>query len=133
GIGYETDPESGRREGVKLSMFNISDPANVTEEAKYVLSTEDYSNALYAYKEVLIAPGRNLIGFASESYEEDEVQYNVFSYEDGSFVPKLKEEIRSMYNSRGLYSGNILYLVLGYDGIRSYDMDNGYAFVKERE
>lgn len=133
GIGYETDPESGRREGVKLSMFNISDPANVTEEAKYVLSTEDYSNALYAYKEVLIAPGRNLIGFASESYEEDEVQYNVFSYEDGSFVPKLKEEIRSMYNSRGLYSGNTLYLVLGYDGIRSYDMDNGYTFVKERE
>lgn len=133
GIGYETDPESGARKGVKLSMFNISDPANVTEEAKYVLSEEDDCNALYAYKEVLIDPGRNVIGFASESYEENEAQYNVFSYEDGSFVPQLTEEIRSMYHSRGLYSKDTLYLVLGYDGIRSYDMDNGYAFVKERE
>lgn len=133
GIGYETDPQSGIRQGVKLSMFNISDPSNVTEEAKYVLSTEDYSNALHEYKEVLIAPDRKLIGFASESYEENEAQYNVFSYEDGSFVPELKEEVNSIYNSRGLYSGNTLYLVLRYEGIRSYDMDNGYAFVKERE
>ena len=37
GIGSETDPDTGASKGIKLSMFDISDPANVTEIAKYVI------------------------------------------------------------------------------------------------
>lgn len=137
GIGYETDPETGERLGLKLSMFDISDPANVTEEAKYVLSTEDYSDALYEYKKVLISPEKNLIGFASGSYDRYVMaQYNVFSYENGSFVPQMAEEV-STSDTRGMYSGDTLYLLecTGNScyGISSYDMNNGFALDKERE
>lgn len=136
GIGYETDPESGDRQGLKLSMFNISDPANVTEEAKYVLSTEDYSDALYEYKKVLISPDRNIIGFSSDDYDRYESQYNVFSYENGSFVQKMAQEVDT-FDSRGIYSQDTLYLLeyVGNNcyGIDSYDMNNGFSLLKERE
>lgn len=134
GIGYETDAESGERLGLKLSMFNISDPANVTEEAKYVLSTENYSSALYEYKKVLVSPDKNIIGFASDRYGS--FQYNVFSYENGSFAQKLAEETDSS-DPRGIYSQDTLYLLESAGNscyaIRSYDMSNGFSLQKERE
>lgn len=37
GIGMEVDEESVATEGVKLSMFDVSDPADVEEENKYIL------------------------------------------------------------------------------------------------
>ena len=41
GIGTETDPQSGEWLGVKLSMFDTSDPSNVLEEDKYVMKRFD--------------------------------------------------------------------------------------------
>lgn len=134
GIGYETDAESGERLGLKLSMFNISDPANVTEEAKYVLYEENYSSALYEYKKVLVSPDKNIIGFASDGYGS--FQYNVFSYENGSFTQKLAEGTDSS-DPRGIYSQDTLYLLESAGnscyGIRSYDMNNGFSLQKVRE
>ena len=49
GIGYETDPETGRTQGLKLSMFDISDPANMKEVNKYVLEDFSYSPAPVSY------------------------------------------------------------------------------------
>ena len=47
GIGYESDEKTGNIENIKLSMFNIENPGEVTEEAKLVLKDVDYSEALY--------------------------------------------------------------------------------------
>lgn len=54
GIGYESDEKTGNIENIKLSMFNIENPGEVTEEAKLVLKDVDYSEALYDYKSVII-------------------------------------------------------------------------------
>lgn len=54
GIGYESDENTGNIENIKLSMFNIENPGEVTEEAKLVLKDVDYSEALYDYKSVII-------------------------------------------------------------------------------
>ena len=40
GIGYESDEKTGNIENIKLSMFNIENPGEVTEEAKLVLKDE---------------------------------------------------------------------------------------------
>lgn len=37
GIGYETDPETGRQTGLKISMFDISDPADLKVAGTCVL------------------------------------------------------------------------------------------------
>ena len=47
GIGYESDENTGNIENIKLSMFNIENPGEVTEEAKLVLKDVDYSSAWF--------------------------------------------------------------------------------------
>lgn len=139
GIGYETDPETGRRKGVKLSMFDISDPANVKEVARYVMQNEDNCSAMWNYKSVLISKDKNIIGFVTENFDGDgEMSYRAFSYENGTFTEQLtvgglQKNMGTWYamqDCRSLYCGHMLYLI-GADAITSYDMDNGYAQTKQ--
>lgn len=142
GIGYETNPNNGTIEGVKLSMFDIRDPSNVTEEAKYVIKDADYSEAMDYYKSVLVSENKNLIGFAVENYDSvgnfDEgvkTTYKAFSYGENGFTNILNEDIaerNAMGTFRSLYANQILYLVDG-GGIASYDMNNGYTWLKNQE
>ncbi len=130
GIGYETDPDTGRQLGIKLSMFDISDPSNVWEESKLVLKGADYSPALYDYKCVLADKEKNLIGFAVEEYDTswDEVSYQVYSYENGGFVRKMVQTLEDYYDIsgyRGLYAGSRFYLA-GAQKIQVYDMENEF-------
>lgn len=135
GIGYETEPDTGRQLGIKLSMFNISDPSNVCEESKLVLKGADYSPALYDYKCVLADKEKNLIGFVVETYDTswDEASYQVYSYENGGFVRKLAQTLEDSYDIsgyRGLYAGSRFYLA-GAQKIRVYDMENEFKQEKE--
>ncbi len=70
GIGMEADEETGATDGMKLSMFDISDPSDVKEQSKLMLPY-DYAMALYDYKSVFIDTDKNLFGFSAEDYEED--------------------------------------------------------------
>lgn len=73
GIGYITDEENGIRQGIKLSMFDISDPSNVKEVAVKELVSYDNNvswaecGALYDHKKVLVDDELNIIGFQLES------------------------------------------------------------------
>ena len=49
----EADEKDGAIEGMKLSMFDISDPSDVKETAKEDLTEYGYAEALYDYKKVL--------------------------------------------------------------------------------
>lgn len=125
GIGRETDPQSGENLGVKLSMFDISDAANVTEEAKTVISGSYYSEAFYDYKSVLINPAQNIIGFLAE---ED---YLVYSYEENAgFVKRLEIDKAALTNQKewqrvqGVFIDNTLYILKSRQGIEAYDLDN---------
>lgn len=137
GIGYESDENTGNIENIKLSMFNIENPGEVTEEAKLVLKDVDYSEALYDYKSVIISKDKNLIGLVCENYSGSRTKqtYQIYSYENGTF--KKQAEIPGINganyeNVRGMYSGNVFYLWIN-DNITSYDMTDGFKMLKERE
>lgn len=134
GIGYETDPDTGNQKGLKLSMFDISDPCNVKEEAKYVMKNVYYSPALYEYKAVLVNKEKNLIGFGAEKdgYTDNE-GYLVFSYENGEFKNVFTETIAEkdgyyIGDYRGLYVGTRFYLV-GAGTIQAYDMEREFKLL----
>ena len=135
GIGYETDPDTGAQEGLKITMFDISDPADLKEIKTLVLKNVDYSQALYNYKSVLVDADENLLGFTTEDYGSNRLDYLLFSWEDGKFVNLLTEKLDGNFSSdnyRGIYVDNIFY-VAGTQGIRSFDRTNNYAVLKSLE
>lgn len=137
GIGYETDPDTGRQIGMKMSMFDISNPADLKTAGTCVLENIDYSPALYNYKCVLVDEGENLIGFTAESYESDGpcCSYLLFSWEDGAFHELMTETLAGdayLDNYRGLYIDDMFYLA-NTEGITSYDRADAYKMVQKLE
>lgn len=118
GIGQETDPDSGEVTGVKLSMFNISDPAKVTEEAKFVMKDAQNCEAMYDYKSVLADLDKNIIVLITESYQNEyKEDFRVFSYVNGEFVSRTVRPLAAGNKDyeesrwRSLFAGDMLYLV----------------------
>lgn len=132
GIGYETDPDSGERKGIKLSMFDISDPAQLSVIASAVIEDVYDSPAMNAYKSVLVSRQENVIGFAAGAYNKlnrkQEYKYLLFSFEDGAFrniTAQPLEDCSNVYSCRGMYSGDTFF-ICDPDVIASYDRKNGY-------
>ena len=146
GIGYEADENTGSTTGLKLSMFDISDPANVKEVSRTVLPGMTWCPAIEDYKSILVDPDKNLIGFYCDK------RYFVYSYDEtGGFTRKLlcdfygdeflgvsdqSEQGTSGIaatvdydNMRGLYIGDYLYLA-GNDFVAVYDMKDGFSMKK---
>ena len=146
GIGYEADENTGSTTGLKLSMFDISDPANVKEVSRTVLPGMTWCPAIEDYKSILVDPYKNLIGFYCDK------RYFVYSYDEtGGFTRKLlcdfygdeflgvsdqSEQGTSGIaatvdydNMRGLYIGDYLYLA-GNDFVAAYDMKDGFSMKK---
>lgn len=114
GIGMNVDEETMVTDGVKLTMFDVSDPADVKEEDTYILENVYSTDVFYDYKAALADPGRNIIGFAG--YTEGGQNYYIFEYdENNGFVCKMEEEIngRASLGARGVYIGETLYVVQG--------------------
>lgn len=114
GIGMNVEEEAGVTDGVKLSMFDISDNKNVKEEHKLVLKNVYGTDVSYDYKAALIDVGKNIIGFAGST--EGGERYYLFSYDAKSgFTCKMSEEIngRSGRAARGVYISDTLYVVCG--------------------
>jgi uncharacterized secreted protein with C-terminal beta-propeller domain len=129
GIGMEADEETGQQ-GMKLSMFDISDPANVTEESRLNLTDYNYSEALYDHRAVLVDTEENLIGFTAEGSNKGKYwkKYLLFSYEDGDFVKKLEVDTQTddgYCRTRGTFIGDTLYLLSENGTVRAYDMAGG--------
>ncbi len=134
GFGADAD-ENGIETGIKLVMFDNSDPYDLKEVGVYHIDNNSenggyrYSTALYERKSLLIAPEKNLIGVPVETssyYYTDEgggdvnrniSEYMFFSYENGEFVLKGSLECpNDDYLSsldRAVYIGNYVYAVSG--------------------
>lgn len=130
GIGYEADEDTGRTEGVKLSMFDISNPKDVKEINKLVLEECDHSDAFYNHNAVLVNGSKNIIGFTSESYDYDYTRnYSVFSYDDeNGFTEKYRLDCTPEdyhYEARGTYINDTFYLLKQQDGVGAYDINTG--------
>lgn len=131
GIGMEVDEKTGRQEGLKLSMFDFTNPTDLKEVSRLNLKNYNHSEALYNHRAVLIDVSENLIGFAAEGSNRGDYwnNYLVFSYEGGDFVKKLELNAApedGMYRTiRGTFIGNTFYL-LGSDGsAKAYDRATG--------
>ena len=130
GIGMEADEKTGQTKGMKLSMFDISNPTDVKEQSKLDLSEYDYSDALYNYKAVLIDPKKNLFGFSAESYSEDNKRmYLLFSYRDGGFQEIMKidcsDNNRYSWTIRGTYIKDRFFLLSENGLIEEYSLTDG--------
>ena len=109
GLGQDADENTGRTTGMKLSMFDISDPYDVIERDKLSIG-DGYSEALYNHKAILISASRGIIGFPSQN------GYVIYGYsEDGGFTEITRTELDGIWwngNARGLYAGEYMYIVL---------------------
>lgn len=114
GIGMNVEEEAQVTDGVKLSMFDISDNTDVKEEHKLVLKNVYSTDVSYDYKAALIDADRNIIGFAGST--EGGERYYLFSYDEkNGFECRMSEEIngRSVRAARGIYIEDTLYIVCG--------------------
>ncbi len=114
GIGMNVEEEAQVTDGVKLSMFDISDNTDVKEEHKLVLKNVYSTDVSYDYKAALIDADRNIIGFAGNT--EGGERYYLFGYDEKTgFKCNMSEEIngRSGRGTRGVYIEETLYVVCG--------------------
>ena len=122
GIGMDVDEDGFTTNGVKLSMFDISDSSDVKEIQKYTLENVYSAAVMYDYKAVLIDPEKNVIGFAADGNNGE--NYYVFSYNDTNGFDCLMNETvngNGYQSARGVYVDNTLYVVKG-NIIEAYDM-----------
>ncbi len=126
GIGMSTDEKSGMSEGVKVTMFDISDRADVKEEATLVLDDLYGTNVAYDYKSVLADEKINRIGFSGYSQNGETYCLLTYNDKDKKFETILKEEVNGNTSQgiRGIYIQDTIYVVSG-NIIEAYDMNSG--------
>lgn len=118
GLGMDADEETGRTNGMKMTMFDTSDPADVTEKHTLLLSS-GYSAALYNHKAILISAEKDIIAFPTDS------GYDVYGYSDEKgFYERAHIAVDNWgYNARGLYIGDMVYVITD-TAINVFDMSN---------
>ena len=122
GIVMDVSEVGFTTEGVKLSMFNVTDPSNVTEENKYTIEESYGTDVGYNYKGVFVDVQKNLFGFVTY---HDGVTYQLYTYDEAEgFKEVMSRQLSGYEGSRGLYIGDVFYLVSG-NMIESYSM-NGF-------
>ena len=126
GIGMDVDDTGTTTNGVKLSMFDISNPEDVAEVQKYVMEDCYSTNVTYEYKAAMIDAEKNLIGFVA--YGEN-TKYYIFSYDESGFQCLFEREMTGYGNVRGLYVGEYFYLVSG-NTVEKYEL-NGFKKVDD--
>lgn len=142
GLGYEADETNGRLENVKMSMYDISNPADIAEVDRVQLAAF-YSGAMYEHRAILVNAKRNLIGFVVEEniIEEDESGANVtgklaqiyrlYSYdEEEGFVQHIEcvLDLFSYDYPRAVYIGDYLYIFDGAESVYTYEL-NDYSLL----
>ena len=133
GIGMEADEDNGSTDCLKLSMFDISNPADVKEQSKLELSEYEESDVLYNYKAVLIDTRKNLFGFAVTGYGDDyesKYAYILFTYENGEFQKVMDidcgDSERYGLDVRGTYIGDRFFLMADNGLVEEYSLADGH-------
>ena len=126
GIGMSTDEDTGMSEGVKVTMFDISDKTDVKEEATLILDDMYGTNAAYDYKSVLAGYAKNRIGFSGYSQNGETYCLLTYKKDEKQFRIILKEDVNGNTSQgiRGIYIEDTLYVISG-NIIEAYNMESG--------
>lgn len=137
GVGEERKAEGSEFVGIKVSLYDISDPTDVKESAKLVMEDACYAPAQYYYKSLLADSKKNVIAFLTEDKGEDRrISERIFTVWDGVLKAAATDHIDETdrwYSSadyRNLYIGDKLYLVRE-DLVIVYDMADGFKRTAE--
>jgi uncharacterized secreted protein with C-terminal beta-propeller domain len=134
GVGEERDADSNF-EGIKLSLYDISDPTDVKESAKIVMDDMNYAPAEYDYKELLADSEKNVIAFLTAYYGPDGEAYyqQIFTVENGELVRRTTDRLAGLTglessrndisDYRNLYIDDRLYLA-GAGQVVSYSLSS---------
>lgn len=110
GIGMATEKGGSVTRGLKLSMFDTSNPADVRELTSLTLEGTYWADALYDYRAAFVDAERGLVGFSVDG--EDDCYY-LFTYSDGcGFEEALADEAAEwgFQGARGLRIGDDFYV-----------------------
>ena len=132
GVGEERKSKDSEFIGIKVSLYDISDPTNVKESAKIVLDDACYAPAQYNYKALLADSRKNVIAFLTQDKGDTyQISQRIFSVQDGVLKKAAADLISkeewdySTDSYRNLYIGDKLYLVR--EGlVIVYDMADGF-------
>jgi uncharacterized secreted protein with C-terminal beta-propeller domain len=125
GIGRDVDETTNRDVGLKVSLFDASDPRN-PKQLDSITFANSYSEASYNPRAIMVDKDRNIFGFIVTSGSE--TFYYIAAVQSGRLASLAAETVDSgnyHYNSRLCYSGDTLYYVYG-SGIKAYN----YAIFK---
>ncbi len=131
GFGIDGD-EEGNKIGLKLVMFDNSDPNNLIEQSVATIHASDvdeqyfdeeidliYSEAVYNRKALLISPEKNIIAVPFGSINSDGFVF--YSYDDDALKEKKVIYSRNPVK-RALYINNTIFIIGNYDMI-AIDME----------
>jgi uncharacterized secreted protein with C-terminal beta-propeller domain len=132
GLGSDADEETGAVGSLKVSMFDNSDPYDVSEKDKLILDGFNYTYAANNPKAVLADARKNIIAFPADS------GYVILSYDEGGGFRRVMDvnldpvgyddRWRWYGGLRGIFIGDVFY-VIAPDSIHSYDMANGFKAI----
>jgi uncharacterized secreted protein with C-terminal beta-propeller domain len=134
GLGRDADAETGRQKGLKLTMFDNSDPADVKEKTTLLIEDGDaYSSAETNHKAILVDASKHLVAFPIQTWtgNASESHYLIYAYDAQTGFTKVSDiKIDTGTNGwaeiRGLFIGNTFYVV-GPNQVGAYDMEAGFA------
>lgn len=123
GFGMDADEETGWTGMMKLSMFDTTDPTNVTERDTLLLEY-GWSEALYDHNAMLIDTEKNIIGFPADGV------YCVYGYSaDRGFFERAEIDFGGWVSgTRGIYVGDFLYIIG--DSMHLLDLSS-YSYIAE--
>ena len=130
GFGVNAD-DNGIETGIKVTMFDNSDPTDLKAVATYTIDNSDdyswvYSEGVWDRKAVMIAPEKEIVGFpinysgSTDNGWEYRCEYDFLRYDEASqeFVPIGAIEGDSQDNNdssfrRAVYIGDYVYVLSG--------------------
>ncbi len=104
--------EQGSVTGLKISMFDVSDPANVTENHVTSIASS-WSEASGNHKAIMVDYAKNIIAFvAADDYGVSRMYVYGYDADNGFFLKnETVLEIKYAYNARFVWIGEYFYLV----------------------
>jgi uncharacterized secreted protein with C-terminal beta-propeller domain len=126
GLGFDADENTGEVKSVKVSMFDNSDPFDVTEKDKLIIEEFYYTEAADNHKAILVDSRKGLIAFPAEG------EYAIMKYDEGNGFSRVMDISLNSDGSGSWYSGlrgmfiDDVFYVIAPDSIHTYDMNEGF-------